>query len=442
MARVLIADDSPFMRRVIKEILEENGYSVVQECANGLEASQQYEVHKPDLVLMDYNMPRMNGIEGARKILKGDPKAAVVMVTSIGGKKRILEALRIGVKNYVTKPFENEAFLKTVRKVLGQKAPEPVRHNTQEEEVEEDFQVIGSFFGQYLLQKGILTEEQLLSILEIQSAVNRKIGQIAVDEGLMLPEKIETVLKVQKRINKYFGQLAIQMGLLTRDQLTYLLERQQERYIHMDEILRREQILPEEVISKELETFKVLDEDDQGVFNMKWVSRFLDNGYIFEAFIEQTLKLVMRLAGIFVMEGESTFDRKEFNAHGVLIRLAVSGDQHWSYHLNLSETLALQIAEAMLEDDLEEGDEVGVAAASEFANIACGNAIGKLDSQGVKLEISPPKIQTTTEPFSFSEKEQVLCVPILVPEGEMELIISGVDVFQSKEGEKTVPVPG
>lgn len=431
MSDVIIADDSPFMRRILKEILENAGYNIVAESQNGLEAMESYKHNKADLVLMDYNMPKMNGVEAARNILQHDSKANIIMVTSIGGRKTILDALRIGVKNYVTKPFEGNVLLATLGKVMGESAPLQARRIVEQEA---EFQVIGSFFGQYLLQKGLLTKEQLLQSLEIQNSVNRKIGQIAIEEGLLLPQHVETILKMQKRINKYFGQLSIQMGFMTQEKVSALLEKQKAHYVEVEEILMRENMLPKETLKKELELFRMLDEEDQGVFNMRWVSRHIQNGFVYETFIEQTLKLFMRLAGIFVMEGECSFDRKEFVSHGFLIKIKLTGDSLWSYHLNLSEDLAAQIAEAMLEseDEMPEGDTLNIEAANEFANIACGNALGKLDGKGYKFDITPPttKCIESGESFGFGEKEQVLCVPILVPEGEMELLISGVDIFK------------
>merc|ERR1711976_357898 len=149
----------------------------------------------------------MGGVDSAKQILRDDPAAQIVMVTSIGNKKKLIEALRIGVKNYITKPFETYTLLKTLGKILGDKAPD-IEFEVEEDD---DFQVIGSSFGQYLLQKGAISKEQLLHCLEVQNSVNRKIGEIAVAEGVMLPEQVDKILKVQKRINKYFGQLTMQM---------------------------------------------------------------------------------------------------------------------------------------------------------------------------------------------------------------------------------------
>jgi len=189
------------MRRVLREILDQSGYEVVCESPDGLAAVKNYKEVLPDIVLMDYNMPKLKGVDSAKQILKYDPKARIVMVTSIGSKKKLIEALRIGVKNYITKPFETHTLLKTLAKILGKEAP------TIEEEIEEEdeYQVIGSSFGQYLLQKGVISKETLLHCLEVQNDINRKIGEIAVAEGVMLPEQVDKILKVQKRINKYFG---------------------------------------------------------------------------------------------------------------------------------------------------------------------------------------------------------------------------------------------
>jgi len=422
------------MRRVLKEILTEGGYTVVAECQNGQEAIKSYQEQKPDLVLLDYNMPSLNGIEAARTILQQDSAACIVMVTAIGSKKRILEALRIGVKNYITKPFENSSFLNTIGKVLGPKAPIKARANEMQDA---EFQVIGSFFGQYLLQKGLLTKDQLLDVLEIQNTVNRKAGQIAVDDGLLLPKHVEMVLRMQKRVNKYFGQLAIQMGFLTTDQVNIVLDKQKEHYLDVEEIIVREKILPVDLVQKELQIFKSMSEEDQGVFNMQWVSKHIQNGFVYEFFIEQTMKLLMRLAGIFVMEGECHFDsKKKFTSCGILIKVSLAGDSHWSYFLNLSDELAQEIAHAMIEtDNCDNTGDLAIEAANEFANISCGNALAKLDVKGVKLDITPPitKRIPRGEPLSFTDKEQVLCVPILVPEGEMELLIAGVEIFRPVE---------
>ncbi|BBM83184.1 response regulator [Candidatus Uabimicrobium amorphum] len=430
MVRVLIADDSSFMRRVLREILTESGYEVVCESPNGLAAAQDYKKVLPDIVLMDYNMPKLKGVDSAKQILKHDPSAQIVMVTSIGSKKKLIEALRIGVKNYITKPFETYTLLKTLGKILGDKAPD-IEFEVEEDD---DFQVIGSSFGQYLLQKGIISQDQLLHCLEVQNSVNRKIGEIAVEEGLMLPEQVDKILKVQKRINKYFGQLTMQMGILKSRQLQQLLKVQQTHYINLEDIMAREKIILKEKLEAELEQFRSLDQGDQGVYGLQWIKENFENGAVFEVFTEQTLKLLMRLTEFFVLEGDCSFDNEKIRSNGIVVELSFSGDFNWMYILNISNEVAIAIADAMveLEDDISQ--DVLLEVAGEFVNIVCGNAISKLDNNNIKFDMKPPKIKKVDEEhITLPKGREALIIPILVPEGQVDLVIVGKNIFAQRQ---------
>lgn len=431
MIKVLIADDSAFMRRVLREMLLSGGYEVIGESADGLEAAQDYKELSPDLVLMDYNMPKLKGIDSAKQIFKHDPTACIVMVTSLGSKKKLLEALRIGVKNYITKPFQSHTLLGTLKKILGDKAP--IAEIIEESD---DFQVIGSSFGQYLLQKGVISKEVLLKALETQNSINRKIGEIAVEEGLILPEKVDKILKVQKRINKYFGQLSVQMGLLCSEQVKKILDIQQKHYIDLENVMVSEKLVSKEKIEEELKLFKMLDQEDQGVYGLKWIKENLENGLVFEIFAEQTLKLLMRLTEYFVLEGDCNFENKEMICNGITVELSFSGDFNWKYFLNLSSEVAQCISETMVDmSDEEMSEDIDLEVAGEFVNIVCGNAISKLDNYGIKFEMTPPKIKKIDvgEKIIFPVGKEVLTIPILVPEGQVDLAIIGKNIFSQKE---------
>src|SRR5690625_3872144 len=82
--KVLIVDDAAFMRMMIKDILEKNGYEVVGEAQNGVEAVEKYEGLSPDLVTMDITMPEMDGIEALKKIQEIIPEATVIMCSAMG----------------------------------------------------------------------------------------------------------------------------------------------------------------------------------------------------------------------------------------------------------------------------------------------------------------------------------------------------------------------
>lgn len=113
--KVLIVDDSPAVRRLLKRILTEAQYEVVGEAKNGLEAVELYFTLKPDVVTMDITMPEMEGIEALKQIKKRDPKAKVIMLTSLSDVQSVKEAILAGAANYVIKPLVGEQICKLLK---------------------------------------------------------------------------------------------------------------------------------------------------------------------------------------------------------------------------------------------------------------------------------------------------------------------------------------
>lgn len=117
--RVLIVDDAAFMRMMIKNVLTQNGYEVAGEASNGQEALVLYEKVKPDLVTLDITMPEMDGIQTLKELLKMDPSANVIMVTAMGQQQLVIDAIQVGAKDFVVKPFQPDRLIEAVRKALG-----------------------------------------------------------------------------------------------------------------------------------------------------------------------------------------------------------------------------------------------------------------------------------------------------------------------------------
>lgn len=115
---VLIVDDAVFMRMMLKDILEKNGYVVAGEAQNGLEAIEAYKRLKPDIVTMDITMPEMNGIEALKGIMKTDPQAKVVMCSSMGQESIVMETIQLGAEDFIVKPFNGERVVEAISKAL------------------------------------------------------------------------------------------------------------------------------------------------------------------------------------------------------------------------------------------------------------------------------------------------------------------------------------
>lgn len=119
MIKVLIADDTQFMRANLRFMLENHGIQVVGEADSGSKVIKMYEQLDPDIVTMDITMPNIDGIEATRIILKKDPKAKIIMVSSLGQEVYVREAILAGAKNFIVKPFQEEKVIEVIEKVLG-----------------------------------------------------------------------------------------------------------------------------------------------------------------------------------------------------------------------------------------------------------------------------------------------------------------------------------
>ena len=117
--KIMIVDDSPFSRTSIAETLTDGGYEVVGE-ADSLETTlEMYTKTKPDIVTMDIAMPEADGFEVSRALLRQDPKAKIILSSSMKDEETELEAKRVGICGYVQKPVEADNLFEVIRKVLS-----------------------------------------------------------------------------------------------------------------------------------------------------------------------------------------------------------------------------------------------------------------------------------------------------------------------------------
>ena len=116
--RVLIVDDAIFMRMKLKDILEKNGFEVVAEAQNGLEAVEKYNSERPDLVTMDITMPEMDGVAALKAIKQMDPGAKVIMCSAMGQQSMVMDAIQAGALDFIVKPFDNERVLQSLKKAI------------------------------------------------------------------------------------------------------------------------------------------------------------------------------------------------------------------------------------------------------------------------------------------------------------------------------------
>lgn len=119
MAKILIIDDSSFMRGSLKFIAEQAGHEVVGMANDGAEGLELYKKLKPDLVTLDILMKGMDGISGLKAIKHEDPKAKVIMITAVGQEEKQEEARNLGASGYIRKPFKQDEIASEIKRVLS-----------------------------------------------------------------------------------------------------------------------------------------------------------------------------------------------------------------------------------------------------------------------------------------------------------------------------------
>ncbi len=118
MARVMIADDSEAIRMVLKDILEVGNHRLVAEAKDGVEAVEKFKSEKPDLLLLDFAMPRKDGKSALKEIIDDNPRARVVMITASDNINTINECMNIGSSAFLLKPFDFDNVLEVISEVL------------------------------------------------------------------------------------------------------------------------------------------------------------------------------------------------------------------------------------------------------------------------------------------------------------------------------------
>ncbi len=116
--RVLVVDDLPMMRQALREVIEAAGFVVAGEAVDGNQGVVCYMEHKPDVVLLDIVMPKLDGIAALKQLIRIDPGARVIMCSALGEQSLIFRAIQLGARDFIVKPFRPQRVVESIRRVL------------------------------------------------------------------------------------------------------------------------------------------------------------------------------------------------------------------------------------------------------------------------------------------------------------------------------------
>lgn len=117
MAKILIVDDSRTSRKILRTILEGAGHEVIGEAVDGVDGVNKFQELSPEITTLDITMPNMDGLEALKEIKKVNADAKIIMVTAAGQQNKMVEAIKSGASEFVTKPFEAEEIVALIAKM-------------------------------------------------------------------------------------------------------------------------------------------------------------------------------------------------------------------------------------------------------------------------------------------------------------------------------------
>ena len=120
--KIMLVDDSETVRDVCKSLLINLGYIHIVEACDGMDAKQKVFFEKPDLILLDWNMPNVNGLEFLKSFREVNDSTPIIMMTTESDKDKVLLAIESGVNNYIIKPFEADELATRIKQTLTKAA--------------------------------------------------------------------------------------------------------------------------------------------------------------------------------------------------------------------------------------------------------------------------------------------------------------------------------
>jgi type IV pilus assembly protein PilB len=193
-AAILVVDDERDILVVISKILASNGFSALS-ASNGMEALEKVKDASPDLVLLDYMMPGLNGLDVLKEIKKLRSDTDVIIITGRGSETTAADSIKMGAVGYITKPFDKDSLLGSVRRALSERRE---RLEAEDREIIRISRMVGKQrIGEVIASKGYASLVEIQGVLEGVKGTDKRMGQLLVESGVISEEQLSRSLAYQ-----------------------------------------------------------------------------------------------------------------------------------------------------------------------------------------------------------------------------------------------------
>jgi CheY-specific phosphatase CheX len=280
------------------------------------------------------------------------------------------------------------------------------------------------FFGQFLLEKGVVNKKQLLESVDYQKKINVKLGTLAIDKGYLNYKQVEKIVDLQRKKNKFFSELALEENFLTKSQLDDLLKLQKTDRVYLGEALVKKKFLTLKELEENLREYKEMQKKSMEAM-IDSLNNIEDTKHL-NIVITVTLNLFRRIIGLSGKIGGCQREHLSPKNFCFGIRQKIYGEISGFFLLNLSEDMFFIIASKMLSEKTNEISDITIDAVKEFVNTVSGNICASLSQESMVTEALPPVYFDYREGHTdISEKglkiETTSVIPVIFPEDIVEL---------------------
>jgi hypothetical protein len=298
--------------------------------------------------------------------------------------------------------------------------------------------MFSQYFGQYLLNKGILPVEQLRDAIEQERLTKAKLGVLAMNAGFMTALQVEEVHNLQRSMDRRFGEIAVSKGYLTEERVNTLLSEQSNSSLSLGQVVVEKGYLTYGQLEKALADYKSesnlsgakfdgsLKDDMEGIIKSSF--SFLAGsamGEIYGNYVALFLRNINRLLNDVPVLDSSVVRPlgASESIDGWLVTQKMAGSDNLLTGMVLDDTVLLELARRFSEEDLQSIDSLTQDSAAEFLNVHNGIFIINMSNRGVKLELGAPSIVQESKIAVHSGYRMSLQLSF----GKIDLVLGKID---------------